>query len=99
MFDASDIEKEIEREQRRHKRLFRFFEFFVIGFLFGIAEDLLVIFTATDAQITYHTVVIAAVIALPFAVFSELIFDHPKTRAYVRKRVFRSHHTRKKKKR
>lgn len=95
-----DIEKEIEREHRKHKRIVRFLEFFVVGFLFGIAEDLLVVFTATDARITFHVVVIAAIIALPFAIFSELIFDKPETRRYIRRRVFHpKHHRHRKKKR
>ena len=53
----------------------RFVEFFFIGFLLGIIEDIIAIKAATGAVITWNTVVIAAIVALPFAIFSELIVD------------------------
>jgi len=59
---------------KRH-HLYRFLEFFVVGFLMGIAEDLIAIRYATDAAITWNVVVVAALVALPFAAFSELIVD------------------------
>ena len=39
---------DLEKEKRRHKRIFRFFEFFIVGFLFGVVEDLIVVAAATD---------------------------------------------------
>jgi len=61
----------------RRKVLVRFLEFFVIGVGFGLGEDLLAIHFATDATINMKTVWITLLVALPFAVFTELIVDHP----------------------
>ena len=47
----------------------------MVGFVMGIAEDLIAIHFATDAAITMDVVIIAALVALPFAIFSELIID------------------------
>jgi len=61
----------------RRKMLVRFLEFFVIGVVFGLGEDLLAIHFATDATINMKTVWITFLVALPFAIFTELIVDHP----------------------
>lgn len=53
-----------------------FLEFFFIGFLMGIAEDLITIKLATEAKITPHVIIVAAIVALPFAVLSELVIDY-----------------------
>ena len=58
--------------------IIRFLEFFVVGLVLGIGEDLIVIWLSTDATITWDIVAIAFFVALPFAVFSELIVDKPK---------------------
>ena len=52
-----------------------FLEFFVFGVLMGITEDVIAIFIATGEPITITVVVIATLVAIPFAVFSELIVD------------------------
>lgn len=70
--------------KRRH--FYRFLEFFIVGFVLGVTEDILVIHFATDAHITIKVVYIAALVALPFAVFSELIVDW-KHVDFVHKRV------------
>lgn len=57
------------------KYLERFFEFFVIGLLMGVAEDLIAIALSTGAAISWRIVGIAALVALPFAAFSELVVD------------------------
>lgn len=59
----------------RKRHVYRFLEFFVVGFIMGLTEDLIAIHYATDAEITPYVIVVAAVVALPFAVFSELIVD------------------------
>lgn len=41
----------------------------------GVAEDLIAIHFATDAAITMDVIYVAALVALPFAAFSELIVD------------------------
>lgn len=53
-----------------------FLEFFLIGFVMGVAEDLIAILLATDAKITPRVILIAAIVALPFAVVSELVIDY-----------------------
>jgi len=53
----------------------RIIEFFFVGIFFGVVEDLLAIHFSTGVQLTINTVLIALIIALPFAVFSELIVD------------------------
>lgn len=55
--------------------IYRIAEFFLVGLLMGIAEDLIAIHFATDATITIDVVFVAALVALPFAIFSELIVD------------------------
>ena len=59
----------------KSKYLKRFAEFFVIGLLFGIIEDLLAIEAVSETVITWRVVGIVALIALPFAIVSELIVD------------------------
>jgi hypothetical protein len=61
----------------RRKTVIRFLEFFIVGLGLGLAEDLLAIKFTTDAAITRETVGLVFLIALPFAIFSELIVDHP----------------------
>lgn len=60
------------------RRIFvRFLEFFVIGVVFGLVEDLIAIKVTTGASITLEMVGIVFLIAFPFAIFTELIVDHP----------------------
>ncbi len=59
-------------------KLKRLLEFFVIGLVFGIIEDLIAITLTTDAKLEWSTVLVVFFIALPFAVISELVVDHPK---------------------
>ncbi len=59
------------------RRLTRFAEFFIVGLVMGISEDLMAIYFATGDTITIHVVVIASAVSLPFAFFSELVVDHP----------------------
>ena len=70
--------------KKRH--LYRFLEFFIVGLVMGVTEDILAIHFATDAVITIEVVYIAALVALPFAIFSELIVDW-KHIDFVHKRV------------
>ena len=61
-----------------HGRLKRLLEFFIIGLVFGVTEDILAVLIATDAELSLDIVVVVVVIAIPFAVLSELVVDHPK---------------------
>ncbi|WP_254612599.1 hypothetical protein [Haloterrigena gelatinilytica] len=60
------------------QRLKRFLELFVIGIVFGVTEDVLAVVIATDAAVTPDVIGIVVLIAIPFAVLSELVVDHPK---------------------
>lgn len=63
---------------KKYKKVTRLIEFFLIGLLLGIVEDLIAIKFATAEPITWKVVLIAALVALPFAIISELIVDKPK---------------------
>ncbi len=56
----------------------RFLEFFIVGVILGVVEDLIVISVVTERQIDLNVLIFAFLIAFPFAVFSELIVDHEK---------------------
>lgn len=62
----------------KRQRLIRFLEFLVIGVAMGLLEDLLAVALATDASIDARVVLIVLIVALPFAVVSELVVDHPR---------------------
>jgi len=63
------------RKEDRKRVISRLIEFFFIGLVMGIVEDLLAIHFATDAQITLQTFKVAFLVALPFAVISEFLVD------------------------
>jgi len=69
---------------KRH-HWFIFLEFFIVGLLLGVVEDLIAIKLSTDATITWSTIGIAAIVALPFAVFSEIIVDQARIRRILRR--------------
>ena len=56
-------------------KLRRLLEFFFIGLMLGIAEDVIAVTVSTGEPITWKMIGIIALVALPFAVFSELIVD------------------------
>ena len=57
------------------KVLERFLEFFLIGLVLGIIEDIIAVTLSTGAPITWKMIGIIALVALPFAAFSELVVD------------------------
>lgn len=59
------------------KNKVRLLEFFVIGVLFGTIEDLIAITIATDGNFEWRYILVAVVVAAPFAFLSEIIVDHP----------------------
>ena len=63
----------------------RFLEFFLVGIVLGVAEDLIAIFLVTNEPIDFRVFWIAFFVAFPFAVFSELIVDHDKFKVLMRK--------------
>ncbi|MFH1971761.1 MAG: hypothetical protein ABIJ05_05280 [Patescibacteria group bacterium] len=53
----------------------RSFEYFIIGMVVDLSENMLVIKFATKEVITWQTVKIAFLVVLPFAILMELVFD------------------------
>jgi len=51
------------------------FELLVFGIAIGIAEDIIAIKLATNHPITWKVVGIVVVVAIPFAILGEVIFD------------------------
>jgi hypothetical protein len=68
------------RHSRKAKRIRTFLEFFVVGVIFGISEDLIAIFFATGQSISPRIFLVATIVAIPFAAFSELIVDSARFR-------------------
>ncbi len=56
----------------------RLLEFFIIGLGLGIVEDLIVVEVTTGVRITWGMIGVIALVALPFAIISELVVDHYK---------------------
>lgn len=63
----------------------RLLEFFLVGLVLGVFEDLIAISLATEKAIDFRVFVIAFFVAFPFAVFSELIVDHDKFKGLMRR--------------
>jgi len=55
----------------------RLIEFFIIGVVAGVAEDLIAVY-ATTGQFSLKILWIVIIVAIPFAIISELIVDHYK---------------------
>lgn len=60
------------------KRTIRFIEFLLIGLFMGVFEDTLAVYFVTGEKITFHTIWIVFLVALPFAFLSEYVVDHPR---------------------
>lgn len=58
------------------KHLEVLFEFLIFGIVIGVVEDLIAVKFTTGASITWHTVGLVVLIAIPFAILGELIADH-----------------------
>jgi len=61
-----------------HKKTIRFLEFAVIGVLMGTLEDSIAVYFVTGDLVTFDTVWIIVLVAVPFAFISEYVVDHPK---------------------
>jgi len=62
-------------KKEKKRILVRLVEFFIIGIVMGVAEDLIAIYFATDAQINLKVIKVAIIVAIPFAIISELVSD------------------------
>jgi len=51
------------------------FELLLFGIIIGITEDLLAIKLATNEPITLRVITIVIMIAVPFAIIGEIVFD------------------------
>lgn len=51
------------------------FEFLILGIVIGITEDLIAIKLTTGEPITLRVVGIVVLIAIPFALLGEVVFD------------------------
>ena len=51
------------------------FELIVFGIIIGIIEDLVAVYIVTGEPITWHIFGIIVLIAIPFAIIGEVIFD------------------------
>lgn len=60
------------------KKTLRVVEFLIIGVLFGLIEDLIAVRAVSDVVIDLNIVITVLLVAIPFAVVSELIVDHPR---------------------
>ena len=57
------------------RRLEIFLEFLIFGIVMGVVEDLIAVKIATGVTITWSTVGIIVLIAIPFAFIGEVIVD------------------------
>lgn len=53
----------------------RLLEFFIIGVIAGVAEDIIAVYASTG-EFSLHILWIVVLVAIPFAIISELIVDH-----------------------
>jgi|GEM_PF-2802582 hypothetical protein len=70
----------------------RSLEYFIIGIIVDLSENLLIIKFATEEVITWETVKIAIIVVLPFAILMELVFD-----PIIRRRILKIENNKKKK--
>jgi len=59
----------------RKERLERFTEFLVIGVALGVVEDMIAVMLVTDESFSLEMLGVVVAVAVPFAMFSELVVD------------------------
>jgi len=70
---------------KKAKRLEVFLEFLIFGIIMGVTEDIIAVKVATGASITWHTVWIITLVAIPFAIIGELLVDKINFIPYLKK--------------
>ena len=60
------------------KKTLRVIEFLIIGVLFGLIEDIIAVRIVSDVMIDFRVLMTILAVAIPFAIVSELIVDHPR---------------------
>lgn len=63
---------------RLRKKTLRMVEFLIIGVLFGLVEDIIAVRAVSDVLINTKVIGTVLLVAVPFAIMSELIVDHPR---------------------
>ena len=58
-----------------YNRLEVFLEFLIFGIMMGVVEDLIAVTVVTGEPITWRSIFIVTLVAIPFAAFGELIVD------------------------
>lgn len=53
-------------------------EFLIIGVFFGLVEDIIVVRAVSNVMIDLKVIWTVLAVAVPFAILSELIVDHPR---------------------
>lgn len=56
----------------------RILEFFIIGLCMGVVEDIIAVAVSTGESITWNVLIVVTLVAIPFAIISELVVDHLK---------------------
>ncbi|MEX1997791.1 MAG: hypothetical protein WEA04_03925 [Candidatus Andersenbacteria bacterium] len=59
-------------------RKLRLIEFLIVGIAMGVLEDIIAIVIATDAPLDLNIFWVVLAVAIPFAIISEVIVDHPR---------------------
>ncbi len=72
--DKVDFVK-IFKLDRKYRKIEVFLEFLIFGIIIGVVEDLIAFHFATGEQITYQVVLVATLVAIPFAFIGEYILD------------------------
>lgn len=60
-------------------------EFLIFGIIVGVVEDLAAVKIVTGEPITWKVVGIVVLVAIPFAIFGEVIFDNINFAKYLKK--------------
>ena len=60
------------------KKTLRIIEFLIIGVLFGLVEDVIAVRAVSDVAIDFRVLMTILAVAIPFAIISELVVDHPR---------------------
>lgn len=60
------------------KKTLRIIEFLVIGVLFGLIEDIIAVKAVSNVLVDFRVVGTVLLVAIPFAIISELVVDHPR---------------------
>lgn len=60
------------------KKTLRIVEFLVIGVLFGLVEDIIAVKAVSNVMVDLRVIGTVLLVAIPFAIVSELVVDHPR---------------------